>query len=658
MNKLPVRRQTLIPAIKTRIISKAFTSAAAAAATDATDADAPAEDGEENHCSVIIHGKNFLRRSSQSLTGLQILDLIDAGSLEPTAGIYSLLLRKCTLSKKLEEGKLVHSHFLNSKFNRDIFFQNSIINFYSRCNSLEDAHNVFDQMPLRDVVSWTALMSGYTQNDRPKEALTLFPRMLRTDCKPNHFTFATLLNACAATAEAKTGMQIHAFCVKHGCDSNVYVGSSLLDMYAHHGKMSEAFAVFDSLDSKNEVSWNALIAGYARKQEQNRAIAVFADMQRCGFSATRFTYSSLFSVCASNGSLEQGLWAHAHMIKSGHSLNNFVGNTLVDMYAKAGSIDDARKVFNRLNKSDVVSWNSMLTGFAQHGLGRDAVQCFNKMREHGVKPNHITFLCILNACSHGGLLYEWEHYFKLMKKYKLEPQIEHYVAVVDLLGRAGHLERAQNFIIEMPLEPTAAIWGALLGACRMHKDAKLGQFAAERVFELDPHDAGPHLLLYNIYASANRWEEAAKVRKIMRETGLKKEPACSWVEIENSVHVFVANENTHPEIKKIEQMWENISERIKEEGYVPDTNYVLMHVDEQEREVKLQYHSEKLALAFALLRLPSGVPIRIKKNIRICGDCHSAIKLVSKVMKREIVIRDTHRFHHFRAGSCSCGDYW
>ncbi|XP_020597741.1 LOW QUALITY PROTEIN: pentatricopeptide repeat-containing protein At3g24000, mitochondrial-like [Phalaenopsis equestris] len=638
-------------------------SSFAAAAVSVVESESLAETGGEEHISIIIRDKDFLRRSYKSISGLHVLDLIDNGSLEPSTGIYSHLLWSCTQLKKLEEGRLVHSHFLASKFKSDIFFQNSIINFYSKCNSLDEARKAFDQMPLRDVVSWTALLSGYTQNDKPKEALALFPRMLWSECKPNNFTFATLLNACGAAVEVETGMQIHASCVKTGCDLDVYVGSSLLDMYTRHGKMREAFAAFDRLDTKNEVSWNALIAGFARKEDLNSAIKMFVDMQRLGFPATHFTYSGIFSACASNGSLEQGKWVHAHMIKHGHKLNVFVGNTLLDMYAKAGSIEDARKVFCRLDKNDIVSWNSMLTGCAQHGLGHEAVNRFEMMLKHGVMPNQITFLCILNACSHGGLLKEWEYYFNLMKEYMVEPEIEHFVAIVDLLGRAGLLERAWKFIDEMPLKPTAAVWGALLGgallgACRLHKNVELGKLVAERVFELDPHDAGPRLLLYNIYASASRWNDAAKVRKLMRESGLKKEPACSWVEVENSVHLFVANENCHPQIKEIEQMWEKINGRIKEEGYVPDINYVLMHVDEQEKEAKLKYHSEKLALAFALLKLPSGATIRIKKNIRICGDCHPAIKLVSKVIKREIIIRDAHRFHHFSAGKCSCGDYW
>lgn len=529
---------------------------------------------------------------------------------------------------------------------------------YCKCGSLEDAHKAFDEMPSRDMVSWTALITGYAQSDRPREALELFPRMLRLDLRPNGFTFASLFKACGAFSDDETGKQIHGVCIKYGCDLDVYVGSALLDMYARHGNMNEACLIFEHLDSKNEVSWNALIAGHARKEDAETALKLFCDMQRNGFGATHFTYSSIFSACAGIGALEQGKWVHAHMVKSGQKLTAFVGNTILDMYAKSGSIGDARKVFDRLDKRDIVSWNSMLTACAHHGLGKEAVSIFEEMRRIGIQPNQITFLCVLTACSHGGLLREGKHYFEMMKKYKLEPEVEHYVTIVDLLGRSGFLDQARDFVRKMPIEPNAAVWGALLGACRMHKNAELGQYAAERVFKLDPNDAGPCVLLYNIYATAGRWNNAARVRKMMKERGMKKEPACSWVELENSVHMFVANDDSHPEIKEIYTMWEHINGKIKEAGYKPDTEYVFLHADEQEREAKLQYHSEKIALAFALTKMPRGATIRIMKNIRMCRDCHSAIKYVSKVMGREIVVRDTNRFHHFSNGSCSCNDYW
>ncbi|KAL5704824.1 Pentatricopeptide repeat-containing protein [Ranunculus cassubicifolius] len=613
---------------------------------------------DEVESSCIIQEKDYLRKSQKSASGLHILDLIDQGALDPDPRIYNTLFRKCTQWKMLKEGKVVHEHFQKSKFKSDIFMLNTILNMYAKCGSVEDAQRTFDNMPKRDMVSWTALITGYSQNDKAEEALALFPQMVKLGLEPNQFTLSSLLKASGAASGDKIGRQLHGFCVKHNFERNVYVGSSLVDMYARFGRTKEAQSVFDGMVEKNEVCWNALIAGHARKGEGEDALKLFSEMQKEDFKPTHYTYSSVFSACSSIGALEQGKWVHAHMIKSGGKLIAFVGNTLVDMYGKAGAISEAKKIFDRLEKKDVVSWNSILTGYAQHGLGNQAVEQFKEMQRLGFVPNQITFLSLLTACSHAGLLSEGEHYFKLMKKYKIQPQVEHYVTVVDLLGRAGHLDRARKFIDEMPIKPNAAVWGALLGACRMHKNTELGTFAAERVFELDPFDSGPPVLLSNLYASAGQWQDAARVRKMMKDVGVKKEPACSWVEIENAVHTFVANDVAHPQMEEIRNMWEWVSGKIKEVGYIPDTRHVLLFVDQQEREAKLQYHSEKLALAFALLKTSPGSTIRIKKNIRICGDCHSAIKFVSKVMNREIIVRDTNRFHHFSGGTCSCGDYW
>ncbi|XP_038712129.1 pentatricopeptide repeat-containing protein At3g24000, mitochondrial [Tripterygium wilfordii] len=625
--------------------------------TSATSALGDAETEEwEPSPSSIIQNKNLLRRSPK---GLHVLDLVDEGSLEPDRTLYNLLIKKCTSLKRLKEGRIVHTHLRNSRFLKgDAVMQNSVLHMYAKCGSLEDARQLFDEMTDRDLVTWTALITGYSQNDRAEDALVLFRRMLRFGLQPNEFTLASVLKASGTGASDMEGRQLHGFCLKSGYVNDVYVGSSVLDMYARCGRIEEAGRIFGGLPCKNEVSWNALISGHARKGEAEIALGLFRKMLRDDFEPTRFTYSGIFNAFSITGSLEQGKWVHAHMIKSGGKLIAFTGNTLLDMYAKSGSIDDAKKVFERLVNRDVVSWNSMIVAFAQHGLGRDSIQMFEEMLKIGVSPNEITFLCVLTACSHAGLLDEGQYYFELMKKFNFEPQISHYVTIVDLFGRAGHLNQAERFIREMPIEPTAAIWGALLGACRMHKNMDLGTYAAERILELDPQDAGPHLLLYNIYASAGRWTDAAKVRKMMKESRVKKEPGCSWVEIENEVHVFLSNDDAHPQMDEIHRMWEKIRREITEIGYIPDTSHVLLFVDQQEREVKLQHHSEKLALAFALLNTPPGTPIRIKKNIRVCGDCHLAFKFASKVVDREIIVRDTNRFHCFRHGSCSCGDYW
>ncbi|KAG7583201.1 Pentatricopeptide repeat [Arabidopsis suecica] len=571
---------------------------------------------------------------------------------------YNTLLKKCTVFKLLTQGRIVHGHLIQSMFRHDLVMHNTLLNMYAKCGSLEEARKVFDEMPHRDFVTWTTLISGYSQHDRPCDALLLFNQMLRFGFSPNEFTLSSVIKAAAAERRGCCGHQLHGFCVKCGFDSNVHVGSALLDLYTRYGLMDDAQLVFDALESRNDVSWNALIAGHARRCGTEKALELFQGMLREGFRPSHFSYASLFGACSSTGFLEQGKWVHAYMIKSGEKLAAFAGNTLIDMYAKSGSIHDARKIFDRLAKRDVVSWNSLLTAYAQHGFGKEAVCWFEEMRRGGIRPNEISFLSVLTACSHSGLLDEGWHYYELMKKDGIVPEAWHYVTVVDLLGRAGDLNRALRFIEEMPIEPTAAIWKALLNACRMHKNTELGAYAAEHVFELDPDDPGPHVILYNIYASGGRWNDAARVRKKMKESGVKKEPACSWVEIENAIHMFVANDERHPQREEIARKWEEVLAKIKELGYVPDTSHVIVHVDQQEREVNLQYHSEKIALAFALLNTPPGSTIHIKKNIRVCGDCHSAIKLASKAVGREIIVRDTNRFHHFKDGACSCKDYW
>ncbi|KAL2458651.1 Tetratricopeptide repeat (TPR)-like superfamily protein [Abeliophyllum distichum] len=619
--------------------------------------DSESEENKDSYqVSGVIQDKDLLRKTHNG--NILVLDLIDGGAMEPDARLYNQLLKRCTELGKLKEGQMIHSHFFNSKFNHYAVTYNTLINMYAKCDELDLARKVFDEMPERDMVSYTVLITGYSQNNESQKALELFLEMVRMGLRPNQFTFGSVLKAAGSLQNEGMGRGIHGMCVKYRYEENVYVGSALVDMYARCGQMEEAQAMFDRLERKNEVSWNAVIAAYARKGEGENAVRLFSDMKRDGFEPTHFTYSSVFVACASTGALEQGKWVHADMVKSGLKLMAFVGNTLLDMYGKAGNIEDAKRVFDRLAKRDLVSWNSMLTAYAQHGLGKETIECFEDLRRMGFQPNEVSFLCVLNACSHAGILDKGLYYFELMKKFKIEPEVSHYVTIVDLLGRAGQLDRAVRFIQEMTIEPTAAVWKALLGACRMHKNMELGAYAAEHVFELDPYDSGPHVLLCNIYASAGRWSNAAEVRKMMNESGVKKEPACSWVELENAVHIFVANDITHPQREEIRRMWEKTADKIKKIGYVPDTTHVLWGANQEEREERLQKHSEKLALAFALLNTPPGSPIRIKKNIRVCGDCHTAFKFVSVVENREIILRDTNRFHHFRGGYCSCGDYW
>jgi pentatricopeptide repeat protein len=363
--------------------------------------------------------------------------------------------------------------------------------------------------------------------------------------------------------------------------------------------------------------------------------------------------------CAGLALLQQGKEIHDYIVRRGVDNSIPVWNALIDMYAKCGCINNARGIFDKMPERDVVSWTAMITGYGIHGHGKNALALFSQMQQTGIKPNRITFTCVLSACSHAGLVDEGLDYFYCMSRdHQMKPSMEQYACMVDLLGRAGRLNEAQKFIDKMPFQPNACLWGALLSASRIHSNIQVGEYAAEQLYELEPENAGNYVLMSKIYAAVGRWDDVSKVRKIMEELGLKKPPGCSWIEVKNRVHAFVQGERLHPQIKEIYAKLDSLAGEIKKAGYVPDTNFVLHDVGEEEKESILHCHSEKLAISFGLINTCPGTPIRVINNLRICGDCHTATKFISRIAEREIIIRDANRFHHFLDGHCSCGDYW
>lgn len=316
-------------------------------------------------------------------------------------------------------------------------------------------------------------------------------------------------------------------------------------------------------------------------------------------------------------------------------------------------------MFEGMKFWDVVSWTSLISAYGKSGQGRDGVALFSQMLDSGLQPDSIAFVSILSACSHAGLLLEGEHYYKLMTdKYKIVPRLEHYACMVDLKGRAGHINEAFNFIKQMPVEANERIWGALLGACRVYNNMDIGLEAADKLFELAPKQSGYYILLSNIYAKAGRWKDVTTVRSIMKGKGIKKMPGVSNVELNNMVHTFLAGDTSHPQSKEIYEELDILIGKMKEEGYVPETDSALHDVEEEDKENHLVVHSEKLAIVFAIMNTSHGTPIKITKSLRVCGDCHVAAKLISKITQRLIVVRDTNRYHHFQNGVCSCSDYW
>ncbi|KAL7081938.1 hypothetical protein ACP275_14G069500 [Erythranthe tilingii] len=539
----------------------------------------------------------------------------------------------------------------------DVFVACSAFDMYSKTGFLNDADKLFDEMPYRNVATWNACISNAVLNGKPHEGVRKFVQLLRyEEATPNSISFCAFLNACSDGNFLTQGQQLHGYLIKQGHESEVSILNGLIDFYGKCHKIQFSKKVFNDMDERNSVSWCSMLAVYEQNDMGEMACGLFFKARRAGVEPTDFMVSSVLSACAGLAALESGRVVHGLAVKACIEENIFVGSALVDMYGKCGSIEDCERAFFMLPNRNLICWNALIGGYAHQGRADVALELF---REMTYPPNYVTFVCVLTACSRGGLVNEGLDIFDSMKsKYGVNPGAEHYACVVDMLGRAGQVERAHSFIQQMRIRPTISIWGALLGACKMHGKSELGKIAAENLFELDPQDSGNHVLLSNMFAASGQWEEANLVRKEMKEVGIKKGAGCSWISVKNSVHVFQAKDVLHSRNVEIQAMLVKLRKDMKAAGYIADTKLALYDIEDEEKENEVWAHSEKIALAFGLIALPRGVPIRITKNLRMCVDCHSAIKFISGIVGREIIVRDNNRFHRFVDNKCSCGDYW
>lgn len=409
----------------------------------------------------------------------------------------------------------------------------------------------------------------------------------------------------------------------------------------------------------NVVSWTSIIACCSQNGKDIEALELFRDMQVEGVKPNAVTIPSLLPACGNIAALMHGKAAHGFSLRNGISSNVYVGSALIDMYAKCGRMQASRHCFDMMCFRNLVSWNALMAGYGMHGKTNEAINIFQLMLRSGQKPDRVSFTCVLSACSQGGLTEEGRFYFNnVSKTHGIEARMEHYACMVTLLGRSGRLEEAYTMIKQMPFEPDACVWGALLSSCRVHKNVNLGEISAGKLFELEPNNPGNYILLSNIYASKAMWVEVDIVRDMMKGKGLKKNPGCSWIEIKNKVHILLAGDHSHPQMTQIVEKLADLNMEMKRSGYAPHTDFVLHDVEEQDKEQILCGHSEKLAVVLGLLNTSPGFPLQVIKNLRICGDCHAVIKFISMFEQREIFVRDTNRFHHFKGGVCSCADYW
>ncbi|PPS04537.1 hypothetical protein GOBAR_AA16106 [Gossypium barbadense] len=534
-----------------------------------------------------------------------------------------LLLESCN---NLSQLKIIHGYMIRTHIIFDIFAASRLISLCINNPSfgpfsLNYAHNIFSQIETPNLFMYNALIKGFS-GENPIKGFEFYVRMLRANIVPDNLSFPFLVRACAQLEGIDMGIQAHGQIVKHGFENDVYVQNSLVYMYSMCGDIKAANEVFSRMLSPNVVSWTSIIAGFN----------------------------------------------------------------------KIGDVEMARELFDKMPERNLVTWSTMINGYAKNNCFEKAVELFQVLKDKGIKANETVMVSVISSYAHlgaielgekahdyvvknnlslnvilgtalvdihGGLVEKGLELFESMKRnYGIEPRLEHYGCVVDLLGRAGKLAEAEKFVLEMPVKPNVPIWGALLGACRIHRNAEIAERVGNILIPLLPEHSGYYVLLSNIYARTNRWENVETMRQMMKEKGVKKPPGYSLIEVDGKVHNFKMGDKLHPEIEMIERKWDEILRKIRLAGYTGNTSDALFDIDEEEKENALHRHSEKLAIAYGVMRTEAPAPIRIVKNLRVCEDCHTATKLISKVFGRELIVRDRNRFHHFREGSCSCMDYW
>ncbi|XP_016454494.2 LOW QUALITY PROTEIN: pentatricopeptide repeat-containing protein At4g39530-like [Nicotiana tabacum] len=481
----------------------------------------------------------------------------------------SSVLISCGSLETLDLGRQVHAYTVKANVDSDGFVKNSLIDMYSKCDSFGDARKVFDCMVNHDVISYNALIEACLTQDRLYEAFELFAEMRDNLILPSLLTFVSLLGASASLFSLELSKQLHALTIKFGFSAGMFVCSILIDVYSKFSSVKDARQVFNEMNEKDIVVWNSMLFGYIQQCENEEALKLFLKLQHCLQKPNTLTFVALIASSSNLVSLLHGLQFHNQIVKVGLDFDPHVTNALVDMYSKCGSLEEAQRMFDSALQRDITCWNSMISTYAQHGEAKEAINMFEKMISDGRKPNNVTFVGVLSACSHVGLVEEGLHHFYSMSRYGIEPETEHYVCIVSLLGRAGKLVEAMQFIEQMPIPPAAIVWRSLLSACREAGHIDLGKYAASMAISIDPKDSGSYILLSNIFASKGMWINVKKLREKMDSNGVVKETGCSWIEINNEVHLFIARDQSHHQTDSIYSFMELLIRHMKGMGYHP-----------------------------------------------------------------------------------------
>ncbi|KAI4343113.1 hypothetical protein MLD38_027651 [Melastoma candidum] len=496
-------------------------------------------------------------------------EMVSAGA-KPDAVTFSSLLPSITDSVSLKQVKLLHGYILRNGVPCDVFLKSALIDAYFKCRSAKLAIKMFELTSDADIVIYTAMISGSVLNGLNHDAVTLFKKLLEQKLVPTSVTIASLLPAFAGLASLRLGKELHGYILRQGLDHICFVQSSVADMYAKCGWMDVALNIFANMPDKDVVCWNSMITNCSQNGKPEEAIGFFREMGLNGIMYDRVSISSVLSACASLPALHHGREIHGYMVKCSYCHDIYAESALIDMYAKCGCLDLARRVFDMLREKNDVSWNSIIAAYGSHGALNECLSLFDKMIDNSMRPDSVTFLAIISACGHAGEIDKGINFFYSMtNEYGIPCKMEHYACVADLFGRAGRVKEAFEMIKIMPFPPDAGIWGTLLGACRLHGHVELASIASQHLIQMEPENSGYYMLLSNLHADVGQWKGVLNVRRLMKERAIKKVPGISWIEVDRTPHMFVAADGNHPKSKQIYVVLELLIEELRKEGYIP-----------------------------------------------------------------------------------------
>ncbi|KAK9056101.1 hypothetical protein SSX86_027189 [Deinandra increscens subsp. villosa] len=563
-------------------------------------------------------------------------------------------LHASSLMCSLPKGKEVHTLVIKSELERNEMVQTSLIDMYGKCGGIRYAERVFNMNSRIHVAAWNTMIHGYALNGQPFESFSCFRKLQENGLKPDNVSLINLLPSCSQVGSLLRGKAIHAYIIRMGFLPHIVLETALIDMYGKCEEPGLAKLIFNQMHSRNLISHNTLISALGQNSQYRDSLKLFCDMWNDGFKPDAITVTAILPAYSELAHLREGKQIHGYAVKSGFCSNTFVLNSLTYMYSKCGDLVSARDVFDGNFLKDVTSWNTIIMAYAIHGCGEISVDLFSEMKKKGIRPNSSTFVSVLTSCSVSGMVEEgWNYFTEMKSEYGIDPCIEHYGCMLDLLGRVGDLSKAEELITKMPLEPTYRIWGSLLAASRKHKNVELAEYAAKQILPLEHDNTGLYVLLSNLYAETGRWEDVRRVKSIMESQRVTKTIGLTMVDVKGKTFKFTDQDRSHEQSHLIYHVLDIILQN-------PVGRLVKFKpVDFLRRKSKsADWHSVRLAVCFGLISTSIGTHVLVRKNVRICEDCHDVMKKISLVCRREIIVGDSKIYHHFEDGQCSCRDYW